>query len=233
LASIACGKSGALLENLKNKVLTQMRPGGLGSDADKWQQRKSAETRVRIVEATIDCLVEKGYAGLSTNEVTARAGISRGAMHHHFASRMTLVAAVIDYTFYQRMSHFLGDYFDAISRRGEDGVVEVASEMHWQSVQTREYAAYLELAVAARTDSELAVYFEPAAKRYDRIWTDEMIKSFPQWQAHWDRLQIANDFAMAAHMGLLMLRPVFDRGEREVAVRDLITAVIKQLHQGI
>eukprot|EP01041_Mallomonas_annulata_P032854 gene32854-55400_t len=44
---------------------------------------------------------------------------------------------------------------------------------------------------------------------------------------------MSNDFAMAAHMGLLMLRPVFERGEREVAVRDLVTAVIKQLHQGI
>ena len=36
-----------------------------------------------------------------------------------------------------------------------------------------------------------------------------MIKSFPQWQAHWDMLQVANDFAMAAHMGLLLHAPVF------------------------
>jgi AcrR family transcriptional regulator len=230
---VARSKGRPFVDNVKQKVLTQLRPDSLGDDADKWQQRKAAETRVRILEATINCLVEKGYAGLSTSEVTTRAGISRGAMHHHFPSRMMLVAAVIDYTFYQRMSHFLDDYFDAISRRGEDGVVEVASEMHWQSVQTREYAAYLELAVAARTDPELGAYFEPAARRYDLIWTDEMIKSFPQWQAHWDRLQIANDFAMAAHMGLLMMRPVFERGGREAEVRDLITSVIKQLHDGI
>ena len=43
-------------------------------------------------------------------------------------------------------------------------MVSVATTMHWKSVQTREYAAYLELAVAARTDAELNCHFEPAAE---------------------------------------------------------------------
>jgi AcrR family transcriptional regulator len=221
------------LDRLKAKVLAQLRPESFVAPTANWQQRKSGEMRIRILDATVDCLVDKGYAGLSTSEVTKRAGISRGAMHHHFASRMALVAAVIEYAVYLRMERFLSDYFKALAARGEGSVVEVASESHWKSVQTREYAAYLELAVAARTDTELNSYFEPAARKLDKVWTKEMIKSFPQWEEHWDALQIANDFAMAAHMGLLLHTPIFGRGKRIAAVRDLVAAVIRQLHTSV
>lgn len=221
------------MKRLTAKMLAQMRPDSFVGEPANWQQRKSGEMRVRILEATIDCLVEKGYAGLSTSEVTTRAGISRGAMHHHFASRMALVAAAIDYTMYQRMERFLSDYFKAIAARGDASVPETGAAVHWKSVQTREYAAWLELAVAARTDAELNRHFEPAARKFDKVWTQEMIRAFPQWEAHWDALQVASDFTMAAHMGLLVSAPVFGRGKRMAAVRDLVARVVSQLHAGM
>ncbi|MEY2926180.1 MAG: hypothetical protein RL367_657 [Pseudomonadota bacterium] len=221
------------MDRLKAKLLAQIRPDSFVGDTANWQQRKSGEMRTRILEATIDCLVEKGYAGLSTSQVIQRAGISRGAMHHHFANRMALVASVIEYTVYQRMENFLSDYFKAVAAKADTSVTIVAARIHWKSVQTREYAAYLELAVAARNDAELNNHFQPAARKLDKIWAQEMIKSFPQWQEHWDALQVANDFAMAAHMGLLLHAPVFGRGKRLAAVRDLIENVIVQLHTGV
>lgn len=219
------------MERLKEKVLSRMRPDAMSGTPEKWQQQKSAETRVRILDATIDCLVEKGYAGLSTNEITIRAGVSRGAMHHHFPNRMALVAAVIEYAFYVRMEQFLDDYFQAIRNRADASVVEVASEKYWDSVQTREYAAYLELAVAALTDQELNAHFLPAARRFDKVWTQEMIASFPQWEEHWDDLQVASDFTMSAMMGLLLHRHVFEEGGRLEAVRALIARTVAALHQ--
>lgn len=221
------------MDRLKTKLLAQMRPDTMVGASANWQQRKSGEMRVRILEATIDCLVEKGYSGLSTSEVTARAGISRGAMHHHFANRMALVAAVIEYTFYQRLEQFLGDYFKSIAARGTASVPQTGSVVHWKSVRTREYAAYLELAVAARTNDELNRHFQPAARKFDKVWSQEMIKSFPQWEEHWDALRVASDFAVAAHMGLLLNAPVFGRGKRLGAVRDLIARVVEQLHDGM
>jgi AcrR family transcriptional regulator len=226
-------RRGKKVERLKERVLSRMRPEAMADTPVKWQQQKAAETRVRILDATIDCLVEQGYSGLSTNEVTLRAGISRGAMHHHFPTRMALVAAVIDYACYVRMERFLEDYFAAIRSREDTSVVEIATEKYWDSVQTREYAAFLELAVAARTDAELNSHFLPAAKRFDKVWNQEMIQSFPQWRDHWDRLQIASDFTMAAMLGLLMHRPVLETEGRAEAVKDLIIQVIGTLHKGI
>lgn len=218
------------MNELKELLLAQVRPGLFVDGNANWQQRKSGEMRARILDATIDCLVDNGYAGLSTSEVATRARVSRGAMHHHFASKMALIGAVIEYTVYQRLENFLNDYFKAVARKGDTSVTSLAAAVHWKSVQTREYAAYIELAIAARTDPELNRLFAPAARKLDRVWGKEMVKSFPEWDEHWDMLQIANDFAMSAHLGLLLHMPVFGRGKRTAAVRDLIARVLRQLH---
>jgi hypothetical protein len=93
--------------------------------------------------------------------------------------------------------------------------VAIASAAHWRSVQTREYAAYLELAVAARTDPELDAVFAPAARRYDQVWISEMIESFPFWRDQWEAMKQANDFVIAAHMGMLIQRPVLGEARTE------------------
>lgn len=217
------------MDPVRQDLLARMRPDLIAADDAPWQQRKSSDTRVRILEATIDCIVEKGYARLSTNAVTQRAGVSRGAMHHHFPSRMALVGAVIDYNFYQRMRQFLADYFAAAEGADDRIVVEVAAERHWLSVTSRHYSAYIELAVAARTDVELNLHFLPAAQRFDRVWTEQMMQAFPQWQSRWDALRVANDFAVAAHMGLVLQLPAIDDAQRVDAVRALIADVLERL----
>ena len=194
---------------MQKRMLAAMRPSAMGEEPVRWQQRKSAQTRLRMLDAAVDCLVEGGYAGLTTAQVAERAGVSRGAMHHHFATRMDLVAAVVDHIFYQRMRLFLEDYLGTMAQRRDEELIDLATEAHWRSVQTREYAAYLELAVAARTNPELNVAFEPAARRYDEVWTAEMIESFPQWREQWQAMKFGSDFAIAVHSGLLLHRPVF------------------------
>jgi hypothetical protein len=110
-----------------------------------------------------------------------------------------------------------------------DRMVEVASELHWQSVQTREYAAYVELAVAARTDPELDAHFAPAARRFDDVWVNEMIGTFPQWRKHWDAMKLGNDFTIAAHMGMLLQRSVLGE-QRLEQVRKLVARVVRSLY---
>lgn len=194
---------------MQKRMLAAMRPATLGDEPVRWQQRKSAQTRLKMLEAAVDCLVTGGYAGLTTAQVAERAAVSRGAMHHHFATRIELVAAVVDHIFYQRIRLFLDDYLAAMAQRGDEELIDLATQAHWRSVQTREYAAYVELAVAARTDPELNAAFEPAARRYDEVWTAEMIESFPQWRYQWHAMKLGSDFAIAVHSGLLLHRPVF------------------------
>jgi len=216
---------------LQERMLSALHPAHGEPPPLRWQQRKSAQTRQRLVEAGVDCLIERGYPGLTTAAVAERCAVSRGAMHHHFATRLDLVGAVVEHVFYQRMRRFLDDYFAALAQRGEELLVQIACETHWQSVQTREYAAYLELALAARTDGELAELFTPASRRYDQIWIGEMIEAFPQWEAHWDDLKLANDVTIALHMGMLLHRPVFGESERMERLQHLSTRIVQGLYR--
>ena len=59
------------------------------------QEERSAATRAKLLDATIDCLIELGYAGTTTTLIAERAGVSRGAQLHHFPSKDALYRAVV------------------------------------------------------------------------------------------------------------------------------------------
>lgn len=63
--------------------------------ARRSQAERRAETRARLIEATITSLVEDGWAGTSTRSVARRAGVSQGAQQHHFPTKRTLVEAAL------------------------------------------------------------------------------------------------------------------------------------------
>lgn len=216
---------------LQDRVLGALLPADRPAADAGWQQRKSALMRDRLISAAVDCLARDGYAGLTTAAVASACDVSRGAMHHHFATRMELVGAVVDHVVYHRMRVFLADYFSAAPTRGDQTMIELACEAHWRSVQTRDYAAWLELAVAARTDPQLAAVFLPAARRYDAVWTSEMIEAFPQWREDWENLKLAHDFTSALHMGMLLHEPVFASDARLDRLRKFAAHTVQRLSE--
>ena len=56
----------------------------------------SANQRRRMIDATIDVVGEKGYAGLTVADVISRAGVSRRAFYEHFANREDCFLATYD-----------------------------------------------------------------------------------------------------------------------------------------
>jgi len=60
------------------------------------QQDRSRITRQALLDATIECLADDGWAGTTVVGVAARAGVSRGAAQHHFATRDELVRAAVE-----------------------------------------------------------------------------------------------------------------------------------------
>jgi len=59
------------------------------------QAERTEETRTRILDAAVHVLSTRGYAGFRTAEVALQAGVSRGALTHHFPSRDELLVAVV------------------------------------------------------------------------------------------------------------------------------------------
>lgn len=63
------------------------------------QESRSKAAREKLLRATIELLEERGYAGLTTKEVAARAGFSAGALMHHFSTKADLVIAAGAYIY--------------------------------------------------------------------------------------------------------------------------------------
>ncbi len=53
-----------------------------------------AGTRERIVAAAVSLFAEQGFDATSVNQVVARAGVAKGALYHHFASKDDLLYEV-------------------------------------------------------------------------------------------------------------------------------------------
>ena len=104
------------------------------------------------MEATVDCLVERGWAGTTTVLVAERAGVSRGAQLHHFRTRGELVAAAVEYVGARSVAEML-ERAEALPEGGDRtaAVVRFIAEFFVSPL----FTAALELWVAARTDPEM------------------------------------------------------------------------------
>lgn len=60
------------------------------------REQKMAETRKKLIEVARRAFAEYGYAGTSMDKLTAEAGLTRGALYHHFGDKKGLFAAVVD-----------------------------------------------------------------------------------------------------------------------------------------
>lgn len=128
------------------------------------QAEKSASTRSRILDAAIECLIELGYARTTTVEVAGRAGVSRGAMLHHYPSKSELLYAAMAELHEKRM----GDLRRAVAGFDEaEDVVDVAVNLFWEMVKHPYFYAMQELTIAARTDAELRETLLPLAHRFE------------------------------------------------------------------
>jgi AcrR family transcriptional regulator len=129
------------------------------------QADRSRETRRKLMAATVDCLVERGWAGTTTTLVAERAGVSRGAQLHHFRTRGELVAAAVEHVGVQsaRELRERAAAFDKASDRTA-AVVELIANFFASPL----FTAALELWVAARTDPELKELVVPLEARLGR-----------------------------------------------------------------
>ncbi len=134
---------------------------------ERTQADRSRETQRRLMEAVVDCLVERGWAGTTTSHVAARAGVSRGAMLHHFASRGELVAAAVRHVGRQA-EHELLARAEGVRAVAPDGRTRAVVELIVDFFISPVFAAALELWVAARTDEQLRAQVIPLQAQVGR-----------------------------------------------------------------
>ena len=129
------------------------------------QEERTRAMRARLLEATVELLIERGYAGTSTTLVSERAGVSRGAQLHHFPTKAALVVAAVEHLTVVR-----GEELARAAAHVPPGLdrTRAVLEMLGNHFTSPVFTAALELWVAARTDPELLAAVGPLEQRVGR-----------------------------------------------------------------
>lgn len=64
--------------------------------AGKRRSEMMEETRAKLIQSARKAFAEKGYAAASMDELTAEAGLTRGALYHNFGDKRGLLQAVVN-----------------------------------------------------------------------------------------------------------------------------------------
>jgi AcrR family transcriptional regulator len=171
------------------------------------QEERSAATRTRLLDATLECLVELGYARTTTTEIAERGGVSRGAQLHHFPTKAELVAEAVAYLFDRRDEEFRAAFAKLPADADRGGA---AVDILWSMVSGPTFHAWLEFAVAARTDPLLKPKVAALTTRFTENVRRTFRELFPRPEGaapYWD---LAPTFTFALLEGLaldLMVTP--------------------------
>lgn len=128
-------------------------------------EERSATTRAAVLNATIEQLAEFGYGRTTTVDVAERAGVSRGALVHHFSTRSDLVLAALQYLSERRLEE-LEAGMARVS--GSEDRLSAFVDLMWSTFEGPSFLAQLELWIAARTDRELFARLYPLERGFGK-----------------------------------------------------------------
>jgi AcrR family transcriptional regulator len=186
------------------------------------QAIKSATMRARIIDATIRCLVKYGYAKTTTLNVAAEAKVSRGAMMHHFNNAAALIYATAEELHQRRLKAH-------VRRAKEIDHKQTSKIVHqsWNQFASPIFVAFLELAMAARTNEDLAAILSPLQREYSQRWYTKALELYPEWDHASEEFDLAFSLAQVTMQGMALALATESLDQR------MVEPLLKNLDQQI
>jgi len=142
------------------------------------QEERSRDAKERLLSATIDVLMRRGYNGLTTKEVASTAGLSNGALMHHYANKAELVVAATSAVYDECIvrGQRIARTAEAVKKPIEGFISDSLSVyFDWP------YLAAMEVIMVARTDEELMSRIKPVMEYYrqttNALWLEVFKKA--------------------------------------------------------
>jgi AcrR family transcriptional regulator len=137
------------------------------------QEERRAETRAKLLDATIRSLLDVGYAGTTTRRVAELAGVSQGAQTHHFPYRVDLVAAAVEQLAKRRGAEL--QRLAAELPEAREARVRGILDLLWEDFSSDLFAAFVKVWVAAADDADLYARLIPI----ERMMAREIVGAIP------------------------------------------------------
>ena len=171
------------------------------------QRRTQAErresTRTALLDAAVDCLIDEGYAAVTTRGVAERAGVSQGAQQHYFDGRVDMVVQAVGHLS-QRLAEQSREQIRT-GQRDERRRMQTLLDRMWDIHTGPAFQTAADLWAAARTDLELREPIENLGRDLDRQLAQLIAEVLPTL-ANTDSGRTLIDVAMATSRGLALRR---------------------------
>jgi AcrR family transcriptional regulator len=176
------------------------------------QAERRAATRGALLDAALDCLVEEGYAHLSTRNVADRAGVSQGTQMHYFPSRAMFLAEAVRHITLRLMTE-LREHEGLRARSARRRLEELLDRV-WEMHTGPVFQATMELGMAGRTDAEVGAATREVARDVDRLIAEGASELCPELMAKPEASELL-DMTLATMRGLALLEASGDRDALE------------------
>ncbi len=187
------------------------------------QADRRATTRKAILDATVQSLRELGYAKTTTTEITARAGVSQGALFKHFGSKEALLSAAAE----ALCAGLFPKFRDSLrAAHGTTDPVARAVGGLWTIFKTDEVRVLHELYAAAPTEPALRAALLPILEAHRRNIQDEARSLFPELAAL-PNFETAVDFVITAMQGAAIVLFAGQDLHREQAFLDGLALLVR------
>jgi AcrR family transcriptional regulator len=123
-------------------------------------KERTAEMRGRLIDAAIETLFRLGYSATTTFEVAKVAGVSKGAMLHHFPTQVDLMLATAQFIVDSRQRARREQLFSGTIEPGLPRF-HAAADVAWEVNRRPSTIALVEIVMATRSDPNLGKAFEP------------------------------------------------------------------------
>lgn len=135
--------------------------------------RRGIDTREKILDATINCIVRAGFTATTVEHVMIEAGLSRGSVLHQFPNRVALMVAAAELAMRRVM-----DSARVMAEAIEDPFERLSdyARISWETHSQPEGLALTDILLAARWDRELLDGLQPVTSSVEQEIHDEFIK---------------------------------------------------------
>lgn len=167
------------------------------------QAERSAVMRLRLLDAAVRVLIDRGYAGATVRAICAESGVSAGALQHHFASKEEIVLAALDHVFAEVVARLEAlDAAPAAPAARADRIIDSL----WEFYGGPRYVAASEILMGLRQIPALRPRLVETRERltlhYRRMW-DRLMHDTPLGARH--RLPLLT-FTIATLRGLALIQ---------------------------
>lgn len=192
-----------------------------------WQAEKSHLMRLHILDATMQCLVDIGYTQTTTEKIAKQAGVSRGAMTHHFKSRADVFTAAAEHITDIRVREY-DEAIQAVTlKAGSFPTVESMRET-LTALQAYfmkpSFLAFHELIRGARTNEQLNDIMAPLESTLDERMSMSMVARFPIWAEPdmQEAGEVLRDLIVHSLQGVALNPAPYLSGDRLRRLHDLL-----------